>query len=290
MSEFERFVGIDWSGSKAKWQRGIAVAECDAAGRCKIRRPPFRGWRRSEVAIYVAALPPATLVGIDFAFSLPWPEGGPFPSMLSQPGDVFELWSEVDTICEDQADFYAGPLFRPAGGHLAPYMFTKLHGADLWRGGEFQASRLRFTEMQLSPAPNSAFKIVGAKTVGPGSFAGMRLLHHLRAALGSSLLVWPFEQVDRSRVVVCEVYPSAFYLAKGSKRTRDASQLAHVIAQYGGVIEGDCQSQDEADALVSAAALRSLSSGPDAFGLPAGMHDRVNREGWIFGVQPAGER
>lgn len=203
---------------------------------------------------------------------------------MAQPATVFALWESIDRLCAGEEDFYAGPMYRPEGGHLAPYMFAKLTGAPLWKGRDFGIGRVRATERQLSPSPNSVFKIVGAKTVGPGSFAGMRVLVHLKRRLGERVRVWPFEPADPACLTICEIYPSAYYRLAGSSRTRDSSAVASVLASFGAQAEAPPASQDEADALVSAAALRTLSAKPGAFAVP-GPHCRAaEHEGWIFGT------
>ncbi|MBV9076693.1 MAG: hypothetical protein JO048_04325, partial [Methylobacteriaceae bacterium] len=261
-------------------------AASEGEGPVALVRPPARAaWSREAVAALVAEAAPGTLVGFDFAFGLPWGPEGPFPPGLTQPGDAFALWDAIDAACPGEDDLYAGPVYRPAGGLLAPFLFVKLTGADLWRGPAYDPERMRETERRLSPRPNSPYRIVGAKTVGPGSFAGMRLLAALRRRMGDRLRVWPFEPADPGRVTLCEIYPSEAWRAAGSGRSRDPETLRSVLAQYGARLGGvEPRSQDDYDALVGAAALRALP--PEAFD-----RDRLPglavREGWIAGTQPA---
>lgn len=283
---FERFIGIDWSGAKGARQPGIAVALCDADGRCGLARPPGGGsWSREAVRDYLAECPPGTLAGMDFAFSLPWPEAGPLPPGLDQPTDARHLWRMVDDLCRAEPHLYAGPAYHPEGGWLADYMFTKLTGRELWRGRFYATDRLRRTETALTPRPNSAFRIVGAKTVGPGSFSGMRVLSALDRRSGERIAVWPFDAPGGGLTLV-EVYPSLYYALAGRRRSRDPQVVEAVLAHFGAQCSADqpIRSQDDADALVAAAALRHIAARPDAFARPA--EDRLH-EGWIFGVPPA---
>lgn len=281
---FQRFIGIDWSGAKGARQPGIAVAVRDADGRCGLVGPSGGGsWSRQTVLEYLMQCPPGTLAGMDFAFSLPWPEAGPLPPGLDQPADARHLWRLVDDLCRAEPHLYAGPTYHPEGGWLAEYMFTKLTGRKLWRGSSYTADRLRRTEAALTPRPNSVFKIVGAKTVGPGSFSGMRVLSALDRALGGRLAVWPFD-VPGEGLTVAEIYPSLYYALTGRRRSRDPSVVAAVLARFGARRDADrpIRSQDEADALVAAAALGHFAAQPGAFARPAGAS---RQEGWILGVE-----
>ena len=283
MTAFDISVGIDWSGARGQRQRGIAVAECDPDGICKLVPPRGGGcWSRLGVLDHLGERPPGTLVGIDFAFSLPWPAGGPLPETLEQPRNARELWRLVDERCRAEPHLYAGPAYRPYGGWLADFMFTKLTGQDLWRGAAYAADRLRRTETALKPRPNSVFKIVGARTVGPGSFSGMRLLSALDRDLGSRLAVWPFDAAGKWLTLV-EIYPSHYYRLAGHRRSLDPATVDTVLAHFDARRSSDqpIASQDEADALVAAAALRQLARQPDAFRRPSGPGCE---EGWIFGV------
>lgn len=286
MSGFARFVGIDWSGAKGSRQPGIAVALCEADGTCGLVRPPGGGsWSREAALGYLAACPPGTLAGLDFAFSLPWPEAGPLPPGLDQPADARHLWRMVDDLCRAEPHLYAGPAYHPEGGWLADYMFTKLTGRELWRGHAYAPDRLRRTEMVLSPRPNSVFRIVGARTVGPGSFSGMRVLAALERAMGDGFAAWPFDPPGRG-LTLAEIYPSLYYALAGRRRSRDPGVVDAVLGHFGAqrVADEPIRSQDEADALVAAAALRHIAARPGAFERPS---EAYRQEGWIFGVPPA---
>lgn len=286
MFGFERFIGIDWSGAKGSRQPGIAVALCDADGRCELVRAPSGGsWSREAVRDHLAECLPGTLAGIDFAFSLPWPEAGPLPPGLGQPADVRHLWRLVDYLCRAEPHLYAGPAYHPEGGWLADYMFTKLTGRDLWRGRSYAIDRLRRTEAALTPRPNSVFRIVGAKTVGPGSFSGMRVLAALDREIGQELAVWPFDAPGQ-RLTLVEIYPSLYYTLAGRRRSRDQGVVNAVLVHFGAQRSADhaIHSQDEADALVAAAALRHITTRTDGFVRPP---EGWRQEGWIFGVPMA---
>lgn len=280
---FDLFVGIDWSGAKGRWQRGIALAVCGPDGACRLVRPPTgRSWSRAAVLAWLVDAPSRTLAGLDFAFSLPWPDDGPLPPGLDQPVGTRELWLAIEEVCRSEPDFHAGSVYRPEGGWLASYMFTKLTGHPLWSGDAYDSNRLREVESMMRPRPNAAFKIVGAKTVGPGSFSGMRVLAAL-ARTRDRVAIWPFGRPMQDALTVVEIYPTYYFGCAGHRRSRDPAIVASVLAHFDAGCDEPSRgvSQDEADALVSAAALRHFASRPGSFCDPGG---RSKREGWIFGV------
>lgn len=132
MTGFERVVGIDWSGAKGGRQKVVAAADCGADGSCRVVAPRSgRALGRVAVLDDLEAQPPATLAGLDVAFSLPWPEEGPLPAHRDQPGDVRASWRAVDGLCRREPDLDAGRVCRPAGGRLAAFVLTKLDGQPL---------------------------------------------------------------------------------------------------------------------------------------------------------------
>ena len=48
--EFDSYVGIDWSGDKNKYQKGISVAKCLKCNKApQIINPPEKYWTRSSL-------------------------------------------------------------------------------------------------------------------------------------------------------------------------------------------------------------------------------------------------
>ncbi len=281
-TRFRRFVGIDWSGAKGQYQRGIAIAECGPDGACALIDPPSRrGWSRAAAADRLAIEPPGTLAGLDFAFSLPWPGEGPLPPHLPQPEDAFGLWDAIEAVCSDVPDLHSGPIYGPEGGWLAEYLFVSLARKPLWAGEHYRKDRFRLTERMISPPPASVFKIVGPQTVGPSSFTGMRMLTRLRARSRPVVTIWPFEREDPAGLAIVEVYPG-YYKRRAMKALGSTSGTVDVLAFYGARLDGRGPADGhEWDALVAAAAMRHFASDPLAFAVVAPI---VRREGWIFGV------
>jgi hypothetical protein len=289
--KFERFVGVDWSGSKGRCHKGIQVAEFSEADAHPKLIPPREGkhWSRSGVIGYIKSLSDRpTLVGIDFAFSVPVP----FP--VSTLRDPRELWALVDKICmaavdDDIREYYGGPVWLSDQSPFFPYVRYGQH-----RGDKFDGKLLRHTDRACRPRAASIYKLMYSQ-VGRGSFAGMRVLKSLDEWNG--LVVWPFDEIDFNKVVVVEIYPSAFYAMADCKRPNPEKQkreevdivLDKVLRRFN-VTCGYARplSQDEIDAYVSAAALAHLSKETSAFAIPEHLRETVAKEGWIFGIPTGG--
>lgn len=117
------------------------------------------------------------------------------------------------------------------------------------------------------------------------SFAGMRLLHHVRRHVP----VWPFDPLPASGSLVVEIYTSIAARAagrpKGRTKMRDLAALNNALTMfatppYAGPLAADHQ----ADALLTAAWMRERAENP-ALWTPLPLTDEIARtEGWTFGV------
>lgn len=298
---FKRFVAIDWSGAAGPRYAGIAVAECRAdGGPPRLVPPPGGGlWTRQGVHDWLLAglggaglggagmvgagmvgAEPA-LVGIDCAFSLPFAVAGGY--FADGAGDAPALWALVEATCAGRDDFL---------GH--PFAATPAFAAGYWRRGPrppgyreaHRATELACRAEGLG-APESPYKLIGAKQVGLGGLAGMRLLHALLRAAPERLAVWPFAPPEPGRTVLVEIYPRLFLrrAGAGNGKLRDGAALDRALAVLGCPPAGlDGPLGDHAtDALVSAAGLRLLAADPSVWTPPALDETARRQEGWIFG-------
>ncbi|MEH6727592.1 MAG: hypothetical protein V7703_15660 [Hyphomicrobiales bacterium] len=287
MNRFDRFLAIDWSGAMGERQRGIQIAYVDAqtdTGPVLMRLPDGKNWGRVVIKNLLGKLARAnkrTLVGMDFCFSVPWPDEGPLPEGHEQVETVEQLWEMVEAICSGEAHYYAGPAIRNLNSAFSPYILC-----DRYRGPEFRFDRFRETERQLSPKPASIYHCMGAKQVGPGSFAGMRMFHALRAVNDPRIAIWPFDPIENANVVLCEMYPSLFYQMAGLKRAYDQATIRNTLAYFHSGSPPPMSIQDEADAVIAAAALRAMSADQNLFSYPPRL-ESAHKEGWIFGVMPS---
>lgn len=276
-------VAIDWSGARGKRYRGIAVAVCDASGDGPpaLVTPPSGWWSRTAVHEWLSGLTDA-VVGIDCAFSLPFAVAG---RHLPADATAFTLWDRIETACAGEPDF---------GG--APFVTDPVFGPDFWtagrqpgwytdphRGAEWACRRDGLGE------PQSPYKLIGAKQVGRGALAGMRMLRALRAADPGRVAVWPFDAPGPVlRLVLAEIYPRLFLMSAGfgRRKLRDGADLDAALAVLGSRPLGLTGAVDDhaADALVSAAGMRRLLGVPGVWAPPALDEEARRREGWIFGV------
>ncbi|CAO3446962.1 FIG00636030: hypothetical protein [Azospirillum argentinense] len=282
---FSRFIAIDWSGAAGKRYAGVAVAECGAEGPPRIVAPTERQWSRTAVFDWLLdglERGPA-LVGIDCAFSLPFDVAQRyFPD--PDAATVFDLWDRVEAVAGAEPDF--------VGGSFAAHPD---YGADFWRAGmqpDWYRDPHRLTERVCRAdgygSPQSPYKLIGAKQVGKGGLAGMRMLRALKQAAPERMAVWPFDAPGPGRTVFCEIYPRLFLIRAGFglRKIRDGAAVNAALAVLGAPPAGlsGAVTDHDADALVSAAGLRWLA-GRQAVWSPPAMDARARRqEGWIFGV------
>ena len=293
IGKYERFIGIDWSGAKGPSLKGLQVAVCEPGKSTPALVCPtdHKYWRRDEVVNWIVkqAAHRRILIGMDFAFAYPFCDAGAyFPGHPESPESPRVLWSKVDSVCDHEAnsDFYGGIFYR---NQYSP--FRKYFRYPGYKGSCYE-DRLRETEKvckSLSAHPSCTFKCVGPAQVGPGSVAGMRALHSIAARHGRILSIWPFDGVSQSKSTLVEIFPRLFFILAG----RDAHNwkvngivnavLRHFDSELlsGGITD---YSEDKIDALVSAAALRALSSSVDVWDLHGRDQENSQFEGWIFGA------
>lgn len=281
---FDVFLGIDWSGSKSRRLKGIRVACCEPGSGAPVLLPGPQAdglWRREDVLRHVLARRLAgerVLAGFDFAFAYAYADRvSYFPGLTPAPTSARELWAFVESRSGAREDLYGGALYEP-GSPVAHHY---------WRSGprppDF-VERRRRTEIACGAVtwPHPVFKCFSAANVGTGSLAGMRLLHRV-TDYGA---VWPFD--GPGELTVVEIFPRFYVRRAGVNPSRlherppavDAVLVAYGSRPYAGP---PLDSEDTADAVVSAAALRALSSDPGVWSVPS-SEPASQWEGWIFGV------
>ena len=281
--EFTLFAGIDWSGAKSARLPGLQVAVCrpgDTAPALLEGPQPGGFWRRLDVLDWLgrqAAAGEPVLAGFDFAFAYAHQDQGSyFPGVPESPSDAPALWALIERFADAGDDLYGGLVYA-TGAPLAPHYLT-----PAGRGAAYR-HRQRRTEQACAAVttPHPVFKCVGAANVGTGSLAGMRLLHRLHGRVG----IWPFDSPGVTTVV--EIFPRLYFKRAGEdpRRWRDPAVIDAVLAYHGSRPYGGrpLDTEDRADAVVSAAALRSLASQQPVWSVP-GWDPAARREGWIFGV------
>ena len=293
-SNFHRFIGIDWSGAKDP-RRGLRVAQCFRGHVVPeiILNQSSRNWRRKEILDWLIQLNKGgekVLAGFDFAFAYPYCDAEAyFPKHNQTLKDAASLWKLVDHICRDARDFYGGPFYLTQDAHFSDYLLYQKYTGGKWK--EYP-NRMRITDNHCAEKagnPSSVFKCVGPESVGIGSVAGMRLLHDVNSNLTKEFLIWPFQRRSNERSVIVEIFPRFFYILAGAnpRKWQNRENVNNALKWFGSEalpLDMALATEDQVDAIISAAALRHLAGKPDSW-QPAGLTDCARSyEGWIFGV------
>ena len=136
-------------------------------------------------------------------------------------------------------------------------------------------------------SPSPTFNCVGPGAVGTGSIAGMRMLNFLK----NKVHIWPFEEmVTLKKSVVVEIFPTFYFRLANVKPIKE---LGYTIKNINNALDffksqplsndQDIKGpdQDDADSIISSAALRFFSQKDVVWQVPS----KSKKEGWIFGVQ-----
>lgn len=290
---FKKFIAIDWSGARGPRPKNLKTAVCEPGELAPSLVGATKGkhWRRDELFDWIVgeAEEHCILVGLDFAFAYPYCDHNAyFPENVSGPKSALELWQTVESICQTEQNFYGGPLYQDRRSPFYEYFCYQTH-----TGLYYDNKRLRKTEQAcklLRTQPTCSFKCVGPDQVGSGSAAGMRALHFIDKDYGNLLAIWPFNGLAKGKSVLVEIFPRLFFtMAKEDPRQVNNISVVNAVLRHFGskpLPQGTrTESEDEADAIVSAAALRSLSSNGKVWH-PQSLDKEVRiHEGWIFGIR-----
>lgn len=292
MRQFDRHIAIDWSGAKGPGLPGLQVADCPAGTLVPtvIPNPKDGHWKRSDLAQWLTLQMTGDerlLVGFDFGFAYPFCDRQAyFPDHSKTPNSRRELWASIETICKNDREFYGGSFYLSDNAPFADYLLYQKY-----RGKKY-ANRFRITEREcctFGASPTCTFKCVGPDSVGIGSVAGVRFLHYLKANFQGKIAIWPFDDISLAGCVIVEVFPRlCFHLAGQNPRQWGDRNVINATL---GFFRSDpltpmmiINKEDEADAIITSAALRSLAKEPGCW-LPSKMTERARlHEGWIFGV------
>ena len=283
--DFYNFIAVDWSGDKSKFQKGISVAQCSMGRHApKIIRPKDRYWSRSTLIKWLLkeVTEKKTLIGFDFSFSYPFYDCfSYFPGIKDSPISPYNLWEKIDNINKKLANFYGGGIWSKE-----PY--SNYYNSPNLKGTLYK-SRRRFTEIEAKNkihSPSPTFNCVGPGAVGTGSLAGMRVLNFLK----NKINIWPFNDIIlQKKSVAVEIFPTYYFRYARVKPEKNIGyaldKINQALSHYGcnslpqDIIIGG-PDQDDADAIVSAAAMRYFSNNRNCWNVP-----KVSKkEGWIFGV------
>jgi Protein of unknown function (DUF429) len=217
------------------------------------------------------AAEPATIVGLDFAFS--WPRWYLDERGLDGPEDA---WAHAAALAGLPSRELPAPFWGAGIRRLAD---AGLDGRE----------RLRLTETAREPAAagaRSTFHAGGNGTVGLQSIRGMPFLAWLRRA---GVRIWPFDAPAPGAPVAVEIFPRMIARGLAPSGGRGAAFRGRVVealpeaalAGVAGARGAALASQDAFDAAVSAIAL----SRDGAAGLAAPAGPAPPSEGWIWGAR-----
>lgn len=289
---FEQFAAVDWSGAeKPKKTWSISLAWCTGATSApvplleKLSRTDICNWIGEHLKSNVK-----TLIGIDCNLGY---HHGVAQQHIGDSG-YWQLWHNIEQICAADDNFFAGRWWR----HEA-------YGKQFWQTGKqpewFDLKELRRDTEHAAVSqglgnPESPFKLIGAKQVGKGGLAGMRVMHKLKSEFGDQLAIWPFEShlVHTATVVISENFPRLFirHAGFGNSKIRASADLNKVLRHFGSqaVELQDPLNDHLTDAIVACAGMRWFYQHLTPLDVCHLPEKAKYIEGWIYGVNPRIER
>jgi len=224
MPQFQRYIGIDYSGAETPTSSlpGLRVYAADRAALPKEVLPPLsprKYWTRKGIAEWLRdelSSPKPVLVGIDHAFSFPmryfethrlpldWPKFlDDFQQHWPTDEDKTYVCFVRDGVCGDG---------------------SKRMGDPCW---------LRLTEL-WTPSVKSVFQFNVKGQVATSTHAGLPWLRYLRAQCGHKVHFWPFDgwEIPLGRSVVVEVYPSLWMRRFATDGRNADQQAAYAVAAW----------------------------------------------------------
>lgn len=272
MTDFDRFLMVDWSGGNDAGPRprqdAIWIGEDGRGG----ERPPLYQRNRHVAEETLSARIERALtagerlfIGFDFPFG--YPAG--FAKALTGRADPLAVWRWLAERIEDaprannRFDVAAEINLRLAGGR-GPFWANGLKrdiaGLPRTKAGYVNPFPARRAAEQRARGAFTCWQLAGAGAVGSQVLMGLPVLDRLRRRFPGQLAVWPYEPMDRP-VALVEIWPSLI----------DAAVKAETEP-------GDIR--DAVQVRLLARALARLA--PDR--LSAMLRVQAPEEGWIFGL------
>jgi hypothetical protein len=218
MPQFQRYIGIDYSGAETPTS-GLSALRVYAADRTsppkEVPPPPSprKYWTRRAIAEWLReelSNPKPVLVGIDHAFSFPMRYFETHRLPLDWPAFLDDFQRHWPT---DEDKTYVCFVRDGSCGDGGKRM-----GDSSW---------LRLTERWTQSA-KSVFQFNVQGQVATSTHAGLPWLRYLRMHCGKNVHFWPFDgwEIPPGRSVVAEVYPSLWMRRFAKDGERNADQHA----------------------------------------------------------------
>lgn len=259
MCQFERYIGIDYSGAKTPEASlpGLRVFMAEGSDKAREVPPPpsaRKYWTRRGLAQWLGEIlseKVPTIVGIDHAFS--------FPREYFQRHRIPHCW---DKFLDDFCDHWPTDQRGASVYHMRRSGDPKIEA----RSGDI--SWRRQTEMGNSSKSVFHFDVPGQ--VATSTHAGLPFLRGLRRSL-RDVHFWPFDgwEIPHDTSCIVEAYPRLYVddYEMGSSFTRDQRD-AYATAMW-------MRDADQKGCLIKAL-------NPD---LPDGVKHIASYEGWILGAK-----
>jgi hypothetical protein len=294
---FDRYITVDWSASNTPktGRDSIWVCSLGAEGEASTQNPPTRSVAESVVRrllLDAVRKRERVLVGFDFPYA--YPRG--FAAALGLSGEPWHaVWAELERLVRDDRPtpnasnrfeaastlnsrlanhaYWGRPAQQPHG-HLSmrrDIVRYRLEGEGVglseWRDVE-RCLRQRPKDPQY---PQSAWKLLGAGSVGSQALTGIPAVSRLRydPELASISQVWPFQVSvpdlpgGEPAIVHAEIWPSYIDVPAVAGQVKDQTQVICLAMRL--------RDEDRAGGL------------GDLFAA-AGAADASGEEGWILGV------
>jgi hypothetical protein len=228
MTDFKRYVGVDYSGAETPRASlsGLRIYMAEGAG-APVEIPPPRSprkyWTRREIAEWLVERleeETPTLVGIDHGFSFPIAY---FERHRLKP-DWPTFLDDFQRHWPTDEDIYVDFVREGIEGNIAAR-----NGDSRWR---------RLTERRVGAKSVFQFDVPGA--VAKSTHAGIPWLRVIRQRLGAKVHFWPFDgwDIPFERSVIAEVYPrmwsSGFAREGRNPHQHDAFSIARWLSRADG--------------------------------------------------------
>lgn len=283
MSLFDTVLVADWSAGKRAGPKPKKDAIWLGVTRDGVSQDPIycRSRREAEREIVQlieeeTAAKRRLLCGFDFPFG--YPKG--FARHVTGSGDPFALWDWFEAHIKDCDDgsnnrYEVAETLNRMFGQAGPF-WGKPHEGK-WPDIPYRKAGITFDTIaekracdRVAKASSSCFQLAFPPTVGGQVMMGLPMLNRLRRLDG--VHVWPFEMVERSPVVLAEIWPGVI-----------EASVRRSLAQEGGTaIRDRTQVRLLADALARLPASRLASHMTD-------VPPAAREEAWILGADLADE-
>jgi hypothetical protein len=221
MTQFERYIGIDYSGAETADSscKGLRVFKAEGSAAPEPIQPPpspRRYWTRRGLSEWLCnelGGDTSTIVGIDHAFS--------FPLAYFEKYRLSSNWQD---FLEDFHHFWPTDALHT----YVCFIRDDPSGRGLRRTGE--RNWLRVTE-QWTPAAKSVFGFGVNGEVATSTHAGLPWLLHLKKECRRPVHFWPFDgwEIPIGSSAVVEVYPS-LWTRRFPREGRDSDEQAAYAA------------------------------------------------------------